>query len=222
MLGIVVLTALMLLSLPAILRGALAVANRLRTSVMSVVPVIAIGEVESSGGRSVGLVALAAIAVFGSTAVGAAQRDLQHGLDRMAVELSGDGDAWITAAGAANALATTSFPPTAISRIAGRPEVARVRLYRGSFLDIGDRRAWVIAPPAEPFFTGRGGEGEFRRAVRAVSRPHAAVVSEAIAHDMGVKVVGHLHARVPSSHPFPAHGHHVQSWLDARGDRRQR
>jgi putative ABC transport system permease protein len=188
MLGIVVLTASMLLSLPAILRGALAVANRLRTSVTSVVPVIAIGEVESSGGRSVGLVALAAIAVFGSTAVGAAQHDLQHGLDRMAVELSADGDAWVTAAGAANALATTPFPPTAIGRVARRPEVARVRLYRGSFLDIGDRRAWVIGPPVESVFAGYDGEGEFRRAVRAVSRPHAAVVSEVIAHDMGLRV----------------------------------
>ena len=188
MLGIVVLTASMLLSLPAILRCALAVANWLRKSVTSVVPVIAIGEVESSGGRSVGLVALAAIAVFGSTAIGAAQHDLQRGLDRMAVELSADGDAWITASGAANALATTSFPPKEIGRVVRRPEVARVRLYRGGFLDVGDRRAWVIAPPVGLHSAARGGEGEFRRAVRAVSRPHAAVVSEAIAHDLHLRV----------------------------------
>ena len=54
MLGVVVLTASMLLMLPAVLRGTLAVANRLRTHITSVVPVIAIGELKSSGARSVG------------------------------------------------------------------------------------------------------------------------------------------------------------------------
>lgn len=188
MLGIVLLTAAMLLSLPAILRGALAAANRMRRGVTSVVPLIAIGEVESSAGRSVGLAALAAIAVFGSTAVSAAQRDLQHGLDRMAVELSSNGDAWITSAGEANALATTPFRPTAIAAVARLPQVARVRLYRGGFLDVGDRRAWVIAPPAEPAGSVGDGGGEFRTAVREVSTPHSAVVSEAIADELHLTV----------------------------------
>ncbi len=187
MLGIVLLTASMLLTLPAILRGALGVANRLRTRVTSVVPVIAIGEVESSGSRSVGLAALAAIAVFGSTAVGAAQQDLQHGLDRLAGELSTGGDVWITASGEANALATTPFPPTAIGVVARLPQVAAVRLHRGSFLDVGDRRAWVIAPPRDTG-AGRAAGGEYARAVRQVRQPRRAVVSEAIADDLGLEV----------------------------------
>jgi len=190
MLGVVLLTASMLLTLPALLRGMLIAATRVRRRVTSVVPVIAIGEVESSGGRSVGLAALAAIAVFGSTAVGAAQRDLQHGLDRMATELSADGDAWITAAGAANALATTPFPPTALGAVARLPQVARVRLYRGSFLDVGERRAWVLAPPPELPGEGRLQDGEFRRAVALVARPGVAVVSRAIAHDLHARVGG--------------------------------
>jgi putative ABC transport system permease protein len=196
MLGTVLLTTSMLLSLPAILRVALATANRLRRGVTSVVPVIAIGEVESSGGRSVGLVALAAIAVFGSTAVGAAQHDLQDGLDRMAAELSAGGDAWITPAGDANALATTPFRPTDIARVAKLPQVARVRLYRGGFLDVNDRRAWVIAPPAGPPY-GAPGDGELGRALREVSRPHAVVVSEAIADELGLTVGERFTLRTP-------------------------
>lgn len=190
MAGVVLLTLSMLLTLPAVLRGALRLADRARRRITSVVPVIAIGEVASSGSRSVGLAALAAIAVFGSTAVGAAQHDLQGGLDRLAGELSAGADVWVTATGEANALATSPFPPARIGEIARLPEVAAVRLYRGGFLDVGDRRAWVIAPPREtgPRAGARAGDGEFAEAVRLVGEPGAAVVSEAIADDLGIEV----------------------------------
>ncbi len=186
MLGIALLTGSMLLALPGILRSALAAGNRLRRRVTSVVPLIALGEVESSGARSVGLAALAAIAVFGSTAVGAAQHDLQHGLDDLSVELSAGADAWVTPAGEANALATTPFQPAAIAVLARRREVARVRLYRGGFLDVGERRTWVIAPPVGPPYPP--GDGEFQRAVRAVSRPGTATMSEAVAQQLHLSV----------------------------------
>jgi putative ABC transport system permease protein len=203
MLGIVLLTASMLLTLPAILRVALGTANHLRRRTRSVVPVIAIGEVESSGIRSVGLAALAAIAVFGSTAVGAAQQDLQQGLDRLARELSVDGELWVSPAGDANALATTPFRPERIGAVAGLPEVAAVRLYRGGFLDVGDRRAWVLAPPRDAGAVApRGVDGEYRRAVRQVRRPGDAVVSEAIASQLGLRVGESFTLRAPTPTRF--------------------
>src|SRR4029077_4715168 len=54
---------------------------------------------------------------------------------------------WVAPAGADNSYAITPFKDVdshALTRLAG---VQGVRLYRGSFLDWGDRRLWVLAPP---------------------------------------------------------------------------
>ena len=152
LLGVAALVASMLALLPAILTGTLALLDRLRRHVASVVPPIAVGELQSAGSRSVAIAAIAAIAVFGSTAIESAHRDLQRALDTASHELSAVTDLWVSAAGQANALATVPFPPAALPAIAATPHVAAVRIYRGALLDIGDRRVWVMAPP-------RGSEG---------------------------------------------------------------
>jgi putative ABC transport system permease protein len=191
MLGIVLLTASMLLTMPALLRGALRIGDRARRRITSVVPVIAIGEIQSSGSRSVGLAALAAIAVFGSTAIEAAHHDLQHGLNIDARELSAGAAVWVSPTGASNTLATTPFRPTALIPLIGSPDVASVQVYRGGFLNFEGRRVWVMAPPRTssqpipPSEIVTGGVGPTTARFRAGGW---AVLSEALAKALGVRI----------------------------------
>jgi putative ABC transport system permease protein len=154
------------------------------------VPAIAIGELLSARTRSVAIAAIAAIAVFGSTAIEGAHHDLQLGLDPNAHELNSVADLWITPKGATNTLATVPFAARdAIAQVALVPQVASVRVYRGSFLDIGDRRVWVIAPPrqsARPFPPSQLVEGDLRTAVERLSTGGWAVASEAVAKQEGL------------------------------------
>jgi putative ABC transport system permease protein len=189
--GVAALVASMLALLPAILTGTLTVLDRLRRRVASVVPPIAIGELQSAGSRSVAIAAIAGIAVFGSTAIESAHRDLQRALDTASHELSAVTDLWVSPAGDANALATTPFRPDAIAAIAAAPHVAAVGVYRGSLLDIGDRRAWVMAPPR-----GSPGmipphevvEGNVPLAEERLNGSGWAVVSEVLAKERGLEV----------------------------------
>src|SRR6185312_14594295 len=145
--GIVLLLGAMLAFLPAVLALALealdVVSHRLRSSVL----VVAIGELRATTTRSLALAAIGALAVFGSVAMEGAHADLQRGLDAGAHGLSAQADLWVTAGGSTNVLATTSFPARpALAAAAATPGVRAASVYRGAFLDVGDRRAWVVAP----------------------------------------------------------------------------
>ena len=73
-------------------------------------------------------------------------------------------------------------------------------IYRGSFLNVGDRRVWVIAPPrqsAEPMPAGQFTEGNAKEANMRLRGHGWAVLSEAIAHEM------HLHIGESFTLPAP-------------------
>lgn len=97
--------------------------------------------------RSLAVAATGAIAVFGTVAITGAQHNLEHGLDRAAREWNRAADLWVSPPGEANTLGTTAFPSAVAHKLEGLPGVRSVGVYRGSFLDVGRRRAWVIAPP---------------------------------------------------------------------------
>ena len=94
--------------------------------------------------RSLALAATGAVAVFGSVAIGGARNDLLHGIARYTEDYVGTADLWVV-----NPLdnqATNAFDVgSRAARIARVPGVTGVRAYRGSFLDVGGRRVWVIA-----------------------------------------------------------------------------
>jgi putative ABC transport system permease protein len=98
--------------------------------------------------RSLAIAATGAVAVFGSVAVNGAHSNLQRGLDEVASAMNRTADVWISAAGSANTLGTTPFSSAAAGRLSRLPDVRALGIYRGGFLNIGDRRVWVIAPPA--------------------------------------------------------------------------
>jgi putative ABC transport system permease protein len=156
-----------------------------------VVPPIAVGELQSARSRSVAIAAIAGVAVFGSTAIESAHRDLQRALDTASHQLSAVTDLWVSAAGRANTLATVPFPPDAISTIAAAPHVAAVATYRGALLDIGDRRVWVMAPPrnsAGMIPADEVVQGDLRTAEARLNAGGWAVVSEVLAKDRDLSV----------------------------------
>jgi putative ABC transport system permease protein len=104
-------------------------------------------ELNATATRSVALAGVAALAVFGSTAVGGARGDLIRGLDTATVQFFNTADLWVTPP--TNDLGTTSFDArNLVATISRQPGIASVRTYQGGFLDVGGRRLWVRARPA--------------------------------------------------------------------------
>jgi putative ABC transport system permease protein len=112
-------------------------------------PIIAVTELRTppTRVRSLAIAATAAVAVLGTVAVQGSQANLQRGLDMSARSIDSGAGVWITPRGESNAFATTPFEPLHASALARLPGVRAVGVYRGSFLDWGDRRLWVLAPP---------------------------------------------------------------------------
>ena len=147
-LAFVSLTFSLLLVMPTAFGAAVALIDRAQRPILGVAPRIALIELMSSATRprSLAIAATGAIAVFGSVAIEGAQGNLGAGLSGAASELSGGTDLWVTASGGATTLATTPFANSYYPQLASLPDVARVSIFRGGFLDIGNRRVLVLAP----------------------------------------------------------------------------
>ena len=188
--GLVCLTASMLLLLPALLRLLVDGLDLLTRGVRSVVPFLAIFDLRdpSAQARSLAVAATGAVAVFGSVALQGAHADLLRGLDQTSHDVAELGDLWALAPGGANLLVTTPFrAPKAVAS----PAIERIGTYRGGFLDVGDRRVRVLAPPGggpQPLSSVQVLEGD-RDSVRERLRAGGWVVlSEGVARDLGVGV----------------------------------
>jgi putative ABC transport system permease protein len=206
MAGLVSLTLALLLLLPLLLRMVTAAFGAVGRRSRSPVPILAILELRSRTAqmRTLALAATGAIAVFATVSIGGAHADLERGLDASAREIDSNADVWVTFEGAANALATTPFEASrgktaAIERLPGVRTVGR---YRGGFLDVGDRRAWVLAPPrtaVAPIPPSQIREGDATAATRRLRAGGWVALSEAIADDYGIGVGD----RVELPSPFP-------------------
>lgn len=104
-------------------------------------------ELNATATRSIALIGVAAIAVYGSVAVQGARSDLTKGLDQAVVEFLDTAKVWVAAD--QNFLTTDGFHPDgALQAIARAPGVSSVRIYEGSLLNLGARRLWVRGRPA--------------------------------------------------------------------------
>ncbi len=188
--GVLALIASMVLCLPMLLSALLAFGHRLQyrsnTSLL-----LAIEALRANRTRSVAIAALAAIALLGSVAIEGSHRDLQRGLDQDVHQLSSVSDLWVSAAGPANALATTSFRLDAVDQIKRLSDVAAVHIQRGGFLDLGNRRTWVLAPPrdaAQPIPINQIINGNPRQAIKRLRGHGWAAVSQALADDQHLRI----------------------------------
>jgi putative ABC transport system permease protein len=189
--GIVTLTAALLLLLPTLLGAIIALTSRLILGLPARAPSIALGELRSAWARTVGIAATGAVAVFGSVAIQGAHADLQRGLDGSARAISRGADVWALPPGLNNLLATAPFRPTALGRLARLPGARAVALYRGGFLDFDDRRVWVSAPSridAELVPPHQLVEGNLALANQRLRRGGWAVISKALADEHGLRI----------------------------------
>lgn len=147
--GIVTLIAALFLLLPLLLDLMIKCFDRAQRQFGLGVTEIAIIELRSpkTRARSLATAATAAVAVFGVVVIQGARSNLQHGLDRLVNQLSVTADLWIVPSGKEDLLATTSFRGVPIATLANLPYVRAAGAYYASFLEYGNRRVWVLAPP---------------------------------------------------------------------------
>jgi putative ABC transport system permease protein len=182
--GVVALLGALLLLLPVLLRGVLFVVERLTENVKAKEPFVALRELRSMWPRTVGVAYMGAVAVFGSVAIQGAHADLQRGLDQSASDVSNAAEVWAFPPGLSNLLATAAFREGAIGKLARLPGIRSVSVYRGGFLDYGDRRVWVSAQPtAQPqmVFPHQLVQGNLALANARVRAGGWAVISKALA-----------------------------------------
>ncbi len=183
----------LLLILPVAFTGLVALFDIIQRPVMGVSPRIAVIELQSRStrSRSLAIAATGAIAVFGSVAIEGARQNLQSGLDRVSVEVTRTTDIWVSPAGKANTIGTTPFAGNLARPLQRLSGVAGLSVYRSSFLDIGDRRTLVIAPPRETAHLIPPNQlvsGDLGRATALLRTDHWATLSQALAGDLHIRV----------------------------------
>ncbi len=198
--GMILLVAALLLVLPASLALVLGLLRRLSRALTGAVGHVAAMELSAARSRAVGVAATGAVAVFGAVAIQGAHADLLNGLENAARDENAFTDLWVSPPGAYNLLRTAPFRATQGATLERLPGVRVVRVYRGGLLDWGERRIWVIAPPAaaSPLLpASQIVEGSVARASARVRSGGWAVFSQALARER------HLHIGQRVTLPTP-------------------
>jgi putative ABC transport system permease protein len=203
-LGSVSLVLALLLFLPFMLDVIIGIFDRLQVRFGYAASRLAVVELRSpkTWARATAIAATGAIAVFGSVALEGAKANLQSGLDRSTHDIARAADLWIVPSGGHDVLATIPFAEDSSLRLAGRPGVGAVGTYRASFLDYGDRRVWVIAPPESivaPIPPSQIAKGNLAVATARLRAGGWAVVSQALAEQHHMRI-GQLFS-LPSPQP---------------------
>lgn len=201
--GMAMLTLAIVLLLPGALDLIAASLSRIGERIKAAAPQIALAELRypTNRLRSLAIAATGAVAVFGSVSIGGAHHNLQRGLDNASHAVTSYGALWVVPRGGYNLFTTASISrESTAARLGSVPGVRAVATYRGSFLNVGDRRTWVIAPPdraSQPLSQTQILEGSLAT-VRARLRGHGwIVVSQAIAAERHLRIGSAFHLPSP-------------------------
>lgn len=177
--------------------SALAKASRRMPGSMLTVATI---ELRATATRSVALIGVTALAVYGSVAIETTRHDLTTGLDSAVTEYLDTAQVWVSEND--NFLTVDGFPEQPAKRqIANLPDVASVRVYRGALLDVGNRRLWVRARPSADSKILQGSQllsGSLRKASAEIRSGGWAAVSNVFAAERGLKVGGRFTLPTPA------------------------
>ncbi len=191
--GIITLLVALVCLLPPLFDGLVALFDRTQRVLNGAATVLAVTELQTreTRVRSLAIAATAAVAVFGTVEFQGTQSNLQRGLDNSARQLDASADVWVTPRGESNAFATTSFKELDSSSLARLPGVGALGLYRGGFLNWGDRRLWILAPPrstVQPIPPSQLVSGNLAEAESAMRHGGWAVLSLALASEHHLRV----------------------------------
>ena len=189
--GVTALALALLLVIPAAFAAVAPLIDRAARRLRRNMLLVAVMGARSAMTRSIAVAAIAALAVFGSVAIGGARDDLVHGLERGFADHVGTADLWITTTG--QSLTTDPFRLTSreLARLRRAPEVAAVRSYQGGMLDLPDRRVWLVArPPGDRAIVPptQVVHGDLEAAQRHLHEHGWATVSQTIADDMHLRI----------------------------------
>jgi putative ABC transport system permease protein len=138
-----------LLAIPSLFVGVARLLQWAGEHVPSSSLIVVVSELRAVTTRSVALAGIAALAVYGSVAVGGAQHDLLHGLDEAIVQQWSTAQVWITPDGNIFDADPFRIDASRLASIRDAPGVASVNMHQGGFLDIGSHRLWIRALPAD-------------------------------------------------------------------------
>jgi putative ABC transport system permease protein len=200
--GLATLIVAMACLLPPLFDGLVVLFERAQRLLDGAATVLVVTELQTreTRVRSLAIAATAAVAVFGTVEFQGTQSNLERGLDASAHQLDASADIWVTPRGESNAFATTPFVGSDTRALAHVPGVAAVGLYRGSFLNWGDRRLWVVAPPGSvtrPVPPSQLVVGTVALASQRIRQTGWAVISQALADEH------HLHIGEAFTLPAP-------------------
>ncbi|NLT06554.1 MAG: ABC transporter permease [Solirubrobacterales bacterium] len=160
---------------------------------------VALMELRGPTTRGVALTAVAAVAVYGSVAIGGARDDIVRGLDSHTRQWLSNADLWVTTGG--QDLMINSFTAPDLDRLRAAEAVAAVRVHRGGFLDIGDRRLWLIGRPVDSptmIPASQMLDGDIEQATARLRAGGWATASAAFANERGVEVGDRLRLPTPT------------------------
>jgi putative ABC transport system permease protein len=185
------------LAFSAVLRvGAAVTARYQRLTILQV----ALTSLRAATLRSLALAATGAVAIFGGIALGGSREDLLRGISGFAHSYAADAGLWVGNPG--DNQATVPFNDDHYTeRIAQIPGVESVNTFQGGFLEMGNRRVWVIARPAgaeRNVISTQIVDGNPATAVRRLGEGGWIVVSNQIAEEDHTKLGGLLTLPTPA------------------------
>jgi putative ABC transport system permease protein len=171
-------------------------AERLPGSMLAV----AVSELRSTATRSIALAGVAALAIYGSVAIGGARADLLRGIDGAINHYFATAPVWVVVD--QEIFNTNAFAGDGVAaRVARVPGVAAVRAYQGGLLDLGARRLWVRArPPSDPAMleAGQVVSGNLAQATALIRRGGWLAISSGPAAEHHLRVGDSVSLPTPS------------------------
>jgi putative ABC transport system permease protein len=174
----------MVICIPMIVRYTLKGARALTRRSSDPAARLSVAELQVSPTRSVALVATGAIAVFLMVTIGGTVTDVKQAVRSGAAGIVANADLWVNPGGAQNVYSTEPFAYSGAMRNLRRLSVVQSVLpYRESFLDLSDRRVWVVGVPPQartPIVSSQLTSGTLRAVAQRLRQGGWAAVSQVI------------------------------------------
>jgi putative ABC transport system permease protein len=154
------------LALAGVLHVADAAAGRYRRLTLTAA---ALTSLRATTVSSLALAATGAVALFGSVALGGSRADLLRGIDNYSTHYVAGADVWVLDPHDNQAI-DDFIADGHVAAIARLPGVRGVRVFQGSFVNLGERRLWAIAWPRDAPLTLLSGQILAGQAATASSR----------------------------------------------------